>query len=69
MKPKDRVGRSFCGTIWDSYQTDWKFLEYLGDARYLVCRDQGHSRCEFMNVHINEVHISGFWDVPTSKPA
>ena len=53
--PKERIGKSFCGVIWDSYQDDWKFLEYLGDGFYLVCRDRGHCKSDFRKIHINEI--------------
>lgn len=53
--PKDRIGKFFCGIIGNSYQTDWKFLEYLGNGFYLVCRDKGHCKSDFKKIHIDEI--------------
>jgi hypothetical protein len=54
-KPKDRIGKHFCGSICGDYQTNWLFLEYLGNGLYLICQDKGHEKIKTQTVRLSQI--------------
>ena len=53
--PKDRIGKHFCGSICGDYQTNWLFLEYLGNGLYLICQDKGHEKIKIQTVRLSQI--------------